>query len=134
MPSVLWLIERLARRHDVHVFVLHNCRLVAFDDIQHGLQRRWIDRRAAARATVTTDDMKRTASTVASDLRVDAVPLGIDPHAFPPTARASGPPWRLFRVASLNRVKDYPMLLEALRGDRLDASRRASRHRRRGHA
>jgi hypothetical protein len=23
MPSLLWLLERLARRHDVHVFVLH---------------------------------------------------------------------------------------------------------------
>src|SRR5947207_7467207 len=22
-PSLLWLVERLARRHDVHVFVLH---------------------------------------------------------------------------------------------------------------
>src|SRR6185295_984332 len=126
MPSVLWFIERLARRHDVHAFVLHNYRdpcvyplagatihdlgrvdgprglrrlivrrrlaeavaangpfdllhayfgmpgvvatavgrrlslpvvvtvdsgeLVAFDDIQYGLQRRWIDRRAVIRA------------------------------------------------------------------------------------
>ena len=130
MPSLLWLIERLARRHDVHVFVLHYYRdpcvypllgatihdlgrvegprglrqllvrrrlaaaieavaasgpfdvlhayfgdagsrsrrrsaaalslpvvvtldsgeLVALDDIQYGLQRRWIDRRAVARA------------------------------------------------------------------------------------
>src|SRR6185436_18738171 len=25
-----------------------------------------------------------------------------------------GPPWRLLRVASLNRVKDYPMLMRAL--------------------
>src|SRR6185503_16978769 len=23
VPSLLWLVERLARRHDVHVFVLH---------------------------------------------------------------------------------------------------------------
>lgn len=199
MPSVLWLIERLARRHDVHAFVLHNYRdpceypllgatvhdvgrvdgprglrrllvrrrlaaaiaavaangafdvlhayfgmpgviatavgrrlslpvvvtidsgeLVAFDDIQYGLQRRWIDRRAiaralraAARVTVTTDSMKRTASTVAGDVRVDVVPLGADPRAFPPAAHASGPPWRLLRVASLNRIKDYPMLLRA---------------------
>ena len=200
MPSVLWLLERLARRHDVHVFVLHNYRdpsvyplagatihdigrvdgprglrqllvrrrlaaaieavaasgpfdllhayfgmpgvaatavgrrlslpvvvtldsgeLVALDDIQYGLQRRWIDRRAiaralraAARVTVTTEYMKRMASTVAGDVRVDVVPLGVDPHAFPPAAATNGPPWRLLRVASLNRVKDYPMLLEAL--------------------
>ena len=200
MPSVLWLIERLARRHDVHVFVLHNYRdpcdypllgaaihdvgcvdrpralrqllvrrrlaaaigavaatgpfdvlhayfgmpgviatavgramslpvvvtldsgeLVGFDDIHYGLQRRWIDRRAiaralraAARVTVTTDSMKRSASTVAGDVRVDVVPLGVDPRAFPPAASASGPPWRLLRVASLNRIKDYPVLLRAL--------------------
>ena len=23
VPSLLWLVERLARRHDMHVFVLH---------------------------------------------------------------------------------------------------------------
>src|SRR5262249_5258551 len=27
--------------------------------------------------------------------------------------RSEGPPWRLLRVASLNRVKDYPTLLQA---------------------
>src|SRR5216110_677434 len=26
VPSLLWLIERLARRHDVHVFALHHYR------------------------------------------------------------------------------------------------------------
>jgi len=200
MPSVLWLIEHLARRHDVHVFVLHNYRdpcvyplagatihdvgrvdgprglrqflvrrrlaaaieavaarepfdvlhayfgmpgvvatavgrrlslpvvvtidsgeLVGFDDIHYGLQRRWIDRRAiahalraAARVTVTTEYMKRLASNVVADVDIDVVPLGVDPRAFPPAARPSGPPWRLLRVASLNRVKDYPMLLHAL--------------------
>jgi glycosyltransferase involved in cell wall biosynthesis len=201
MPSLLWLIERLARRHEVHVFVLHNYRepcsyslrgatihdvgrvdgprglrrfilgrrlaaaiesvsagrrfdllhayfgmpagvvataagrrsgvpvvvtldsgeLVALDDIQYGLQRRWIDRRAvsravhaAARVTVTTDHMKQMASAVVAGVDVDVVPLGVDPHAFPAAAANSGPPWRLLRVASLNRVKDYPMLLRAL--------------------
>jgi len=24
LPGIVWLIERLARRHDVHVFVLHH--------------------------------------------------------------------------------------------------------------
>ena len=200
MPSVLWLIERLARRHDVHVFVLHNYRdpsvyplagatihdigrvdgprglrqflvrrrlaaaievvaakepfdvlhayfgmpgvvatavgrrlslpvvvtidsgeLVGFDDIQYGLQRRWIDRRAvahalraAARVTVTTDYMKRLASDLVAGVRIDVVPLGVEPRAFPAGNRKSDPPWRLLRVASLNRVKDYPMLLHAL--------------------
>jgi glycosyltransferase involved in cell wall biosynthesis len=199
MPSVLWLIERLARRHDVHVFVLHNDRdpcvyplvgatihdvgrvdgprglrrflvrrrvaaaiesvaahepldvlhaylgmpgvvatavgrrvslpvvvtidsgeLVGFDDVRYGLQRRWIDRRAvahalraAARVTVTTDYMKRLASDVVAGVGIDVVPLGVDPRAFP-TGDRTGPPWRLLRVASLNHVKDYPMLLHAL--------------------
>jgi len=33
---------------------------------------------------------------------------------FPKVDRSDGPPWRLIRVASLNRVKDYPTLLRAL--------------------
>ena len=200
LPSIVWLIERLARRHDVHVFVLHHYRepcvyplagatihdlgrvdgppglrrviirrrltgaiaalpaggrvdllhaylgmpgvaaiaagrrlslpvvvtfdsgeLVAFEDIQYGLQRRWIDRRAiagalraAARVTVTTEGMKRSAAALVKGRRVDVVPIGVDPRAFPPTDRPSGPPWRLLRVASLNRVKDFPTLLRAL--------------------
>src|SRR4029077_404525 len=45
------------------------------------------------------------------------VPLGIDTHAFLPAASDRDhmhPPWRLLRVASLNRVKDYQTLLQAL--------------------
>jgi glycosyltransferase involved in cell wall biosynthesis len=201
VPSLLWLIERLARRHDVHVFALHYYReacvypllgatvhdvgrvegppglrrfqlrrrlaaaidalapggrldvlhaywampagaiatsvgrradipvvatldsgeLVAIDDIEYGLQRRWIDRRSvkgvirrAARVTVTTDRMKRLATAIAPDTRIDVVPIGVDPGEFRPAASPEGPPWRLLRVASLNRVKDYPMLLRAL--------------------
>jgi glycosyltransferase involved in cell wall biosynthesis len=201
VPSLLWLVEQLARRHDVHVFALHyypdpcvyplrgatvhdlgrvegppglrrfrlrrrlaaavdavsrdrrpdvlhaywalpagaaatavgrragipvvatfdSGELVAFDDIGYGLQRRWIDRRTvagvmqrAARVTVTTDHMKQMASSVAPHTRIDVVPIGIDPGEFPLRPRPDGPPWRLLRVASLNRVKDYPMLLRAL--------------------
>jgi glycosyltransferase involved in cell wall biosynthesis len=202
VPSLLWLIERLVRRHDVHVFALHHYRdpctypllgatvhdvgrvdgptglrrfrlrarlaaavrgpasrgrfdvlhaycgmpaavvstqvgrrlgipvlvsldsgeLVSHDDIQYGLQRRWIDRRAmartirdAARITVATDFMARMAPL--AGVRVDIIPMGIDTASFPPAARDnshSGPPWRLLRVASLNAVKDYPTLLQAL--------------------
>ena len=200
VQSILWLIERLARRHDVHVFVLNHYRdpcvyplagatihdvgrvdgprglrrlilrrrlaaaidsiatdapfdllhaylgmpgvvatavgrrvslpvivtidsgeLVALEDIQYGLQRRWIDRRAlartlrdAARVTVTTNHMRRLAADVVPGVGVDVVPLGVDPAAFPLLPKASGPPWRLLRVASLNQVKDYPTLLRAL--------------------
>jgi glycosyltransferase involved in cell wall biosynthesis len=197
VPILLWLIERLARRHDVQVFALHHYRdpctysllgatvhdvgrvdgppglrrfrlktrlaaalraqppfdvlhayggmpaglvttqigrqfgvpvvvtfdsgeLVACDDIQYGLQRRWIDRRAvagtiraASRITVATDYMARLAA--ARGAQATVVPIGIDTHVFPPVARdRRGPPWRLLRVASLNRVKDYQTLLQAL--------------------
>jgi glycosyltransferase involved in cell wall biosynthesis len=93
---------------------------VAFEDIRYGLQRRWIDRRAiagalraAARVTVTTEGMKRSAAALVNGRRVDVVPIGVDPRAFPPADRPSGPPWRLLRVASINAVKDYPTLLRA---------------------
>ena len=199
VPSLLWLVERLASRHDVHVFALHHYRepctypllgatvhdvgrvdgppglrllrlgrrlaaavgataldrrfdllhaywgmpagvvatsvgrrlalpvvltldsgeLVALDDIEYGLQRRWADRRAIARAirraarlTVSTAHMARQVPPGVEP--VDIVPMGVDARAFPASRRAPGPPWRLLRVASLNRVKDYPMLLQAL--------------------
>ena len=195
VPALLWLTERLARRHDVHVFALHYHRkpmsypllgatvhdlgrvdgppgfrrlrvtarlrravsrhgpfdllhaywgmpgivatrvgrdlgipvivtldsgeLVAIDDIGYGLQRRWIDRRMvagmlgrAARVTVCT---QYQASMPALGGRgVDVIPIGVDTALFPVALRAEGPPWRLLRVASLNAVKDYPMLLRAM--------------------
>jgi glycosyltransferase involved in cell wall biosynthesis len=196
-PSLLWLVERLARRHAVHVFVLQyypepcsypllgatvhdigradgppglrrlaqrrrlaaaivahgpfdvlhayqgmpaivaapiarrlrlplvatldSGELTSIDDIGYGLQRRWFDRRAlahavrgAARVTISTSFM---AGIMPGDLglaRVAIVPIGVDPGAFPPAARGDGPPWRLLRVASLNAVKDYPTLLQAI--------------------
>ncbi len=210
VPSLLWLVERLARRHDVHVFVLHYypepCRypllgatvhdigrvggppgirrglqrrrlaaavdaqgpfdllhayqgmpavvstpiatsagipavvtldsgeLTSIDDIRYGLQRRWFDRRsiasairAAARVTVATEFMARMVPDGLSRAPVAVIPIGIDAGRFllpsrsvgadprvRPSARVEGPPWRLLRVASLNRVKDYPTLLHAL--------------------
>lgn len=197
VPSLLWLVERLARRHDVHVFVLHYypepCRyrllgatvhdigrvkgppglrrgqqrrrlaalvqaqgpfdllhayqgmpavvatrfatrlgipvvvtldsgeLTSIDDIQYGLQRRWVDRRgvasalrAAARVTVATDFMARMVPDGFSRAPVAVIPIGIDASLFPLATRVEGPPWRLLRVASLNRVKDHPALLHAL--------------------
>jgi glycosyltransferase involved in cell wall biosynthesis len=200
-PSLLWLIERLARRHDVHVFVLHyysrpcsypllgatvhdigrveglrllrrrrrgqrlsaaieangpfdllhayqgmpavvsaciarrlrvplvvtldSGELAAIADIAYGLQRRWLDRRgvagaarAAARVTVATSFMARLARLARDDFSrqpVAVIPLGVEASAFPPGSRVEGPPWRLLRVASLNRVKDHPTLLRALK-------------------
>lgn len=196
IPSLLWLIERLARRHELHVFALHHeaqpstypllgatvhdvgrvqaprglrrrlqrarltaaleringvdvlhaywalpagavttsvarrfrlpslvtfdsGELVAIPGAAYGLQRRWLDRRAVAatasratRLTVCSCFMARLAA--ARGLRVDVVPLGVDSQAFPATARPEGPPWRLLRVGSINRVKDYPTLLHAM--------------------
>ena len=202
-PALLWLIERLARRHDAHVFVLdyfpepctyqlagatvHDLgrvtgpigfrrfriarrltaalaakgpfdllhaywgmpagvvttnvagtlgvpvivtlssgELVAIDDIGYGAQRRWIDRRAIGRMmrtatalTVPTEYMARLVTAFSG--RASIVPIGIDPRTFPRAARTDGPPWRLVRVSSINRVKDVPTLLGALdqiiRGD-----------------
>jgi glycosyltransferase involved in cell wall biosynthesis len=195
VPALLWLIERLARRHDVHVFALHyypearsypllgatihdvgrvdgppglrrlrvrarlrraigrvglfdlvhaywgmpavvatrvgrrlgvpvvitldSGELVSLGDIGYGLQRRLIERRAVARAireatriTVATDYMAQMPPLEGA--QVDVVPIGVDTRLFAPAPAVDGPPWRLLRVASINRVKDYAMLLRAL--------------------
>jgi glycosyltransferase involved in cell wall biosynthesis len=100
------------------VITLDSGELVSLRDIGYGLQRRWIDRRAIARAisdaariTVATDYMARMPALAAA--KVDVVPIGVDPRLFPCAERADGPPWRLLRVASINRVKDYATLLHA---------------------
>jgi glycosyltransferase involved in cell wall biosynthesis len=196
-PSLLWLVERLARRHDVHVFVLHYYReprdypllgatvhdlgrvggppgftrarqrqrlsaailacgpldvlhayqglpaavttplarrlglpvvvtldsgeLTAIDEIGYGLQRRWFDRRAVAvamrdaqRVTVCTEFMARLIPAGITVAPIEVVPIGVDPARFPVAVRAEGPPWRLLRVASINTVKDYPLLLRTI--------------------
>ncbi len=196
VPVLLWLVERLARRHDVRVFVLdylpeprtyplagamvHDLgrvtgpiglrrfriarrlaaalaahgpfdvlhaywgmpagvvmtsvarrlgvpsivtltggELIAIDDIGYGSQRRWIDRRAirgmmrtATALTVPTEYMARQVERHGA--RASIIPVGVDPRSFPRADRAGGPPWRLVRVASINRVKDFPTLLRAL--------------------
>jgi glycosyltransferase involved in cell wall biosynthesis len=195
-PTLLWLIERLARRHEVHVFALfyypkpctytllgatvhdlgrvsrrfparpwrvmnrlaraidavgpfdvlhaymgipalfgsHIARrrriplvvtldsgeLVRIDDIGYGLQRRWLQRRLlrqtlaiAAATTVSTRYM--AAQPAIEGVRVEMIPIGVDTALFPPAERHDGPPWRLLRVASLNRVKDVPTLVETIR-------------------
>jgi glycosyltransferase involved in cell wall biosynthesis len=196
IPALLSLIERLARRHDLHVFALRHYRdacsypllgatvhdlgrsdsvrglgrlrqarrlfaavrrigsfqvlhaywgvpagavsvdvarrigipavvtfdsgeLVSLPDIRYGLQRRWIDRRAVARAarlasriTVCSAYMERLAA--ARDIDVVRVPIGVDPALFSADPAADGPPWRLLHVASLNPVKDQATLLRAM--------------------
>jgi glycosyltransferase involved in cell wall biosynthesis len=92
---------------------------VRCDDIRYGLQRRWLDRRAVrsmARAATTVTVPSLFMQRLASSLGIEpvVVPVGVDVARFPRVDRADGPPWRLIRVASLNRVKDYPTLLHAL--------------------
>jgi colanic acid/amylovoran biosynthesis glycosyltransferase len=50
--------------------------------------------------------------------KVVALPLGIDPDAFPPKqsrARAAGEPFRLISVGRLSAQKGFPILIEAVR-------------------
>jgi glycosyltransferase involved in cell wall biosynthesis len=101
------------------VVTLDSGELVRHDDIAYGLQRRFVDRRAVAKLlrtartlTVSTAFMQEIA--VRFGVHPIVVPMGVDASAFPRADRADGPPWRLIRVASLNRVKDYPTLLNAL--------------------
>src|SRR3989442_282486 len=113
---------QVGRRLGIPVLVsLDSGELVSLDDIRYGLQRRWIDRRAAARTirdaariTVATDFMARMRPLAGA--RVDVIPMGIDTGSFPTATcdgTSDGPPWRLLRVATLNAVKDYPTLLQA---------------------
>jgi glycosyltransferase involved in cell wall biosynthesis len=195
VPMFLWLIERLARRHELHVFVLdyydepctydlrgatvHDLgrprgirgtrrfrvaqrlgdalhrhgpfdllhaywgmpagaaaarvapamrlsfvltldsgELVRIDDIAYGLQRRWIDRRAvraairgASAVTVPTVYMSKLMPPGSNPPAV--IPMGVDRSVFANAGPVDGPPWRLIRVGSINRVKDYPTLLLA---------------------
>jgi glycosyltransferase involved in cell wall biosynthesis len=46
----------------------------------------------------------------------DIIPLGVDRSIFTPGARPEGPPWRLVHVASLNRIKEQAMLIDAFKG------------------
>ena len=100
------------------VATLDSGELVRHDDIDYGLQRRLIDRRAVTRLlaearvlTVATGFMRGLSERF--DVQPLVVPIGIDTSAFPLAERSEGPPWRLIRVASINRVKDYPTLLDA---------------------
>src|SRR5262249_54019751 len=113
-------VTRIARRLHVPAIVTFDSgELVRIDDIEYGLQRRWIDRRAIAfvvrcadAITVPTIFMSRFPALGAA--RPHVVPVGVDPSRFPRATRRDGPPWRLIRVGSLNRVKDYPTLIEAM--------------------
>jgi glycosyltransferase involved in cell wall biosynthesis len=69
--------------------------------------------RSAQAVTAGSHYALRSVLQIRQDARYQ--PLGVDTRPFEGTAlRPAGPPWRLLHVASINRVKDQPTLLEAL--------------------
>ena len=95
--------------------------LVALHEIGYGGRRKWKGRLREA-CVLRGADVITAASTPILDslralgLKARRVPLGVDLLAWPqlaPRERCAGPA-RLIHVASLNRVKDQPMLLRAL--------------------
>lgn len=114
-----WAATRVSKLLGTPVVVtVDSGELVRHDDIDYGLQLRFIDRRAigqllstAHALTVRTNFMRDLAER--HGVHPLVVPIGVDARAFPLAERADGPPWRLIRVASINRVKDYPTLLTA---------------------
>jgi glycosyltransferase involved in cell wall biosynthesis len=94
--------------------------LVGLPDIDYGLQLRLRQRlavtatlRLATQLSVCSGYMMRLAERHGA--APVQVPIGIDTTFYTPGPRPEGPPWRLLHVASLNRVKDQPTLLSALR-------------------
>jgi glycosyltransferase involved in cell wall biosynthesis len=96
--------------------------VVGLADIGYGSRLSWRGRWAlsiAARCAVGVTTPSRFMRDLAAGLGVEAavVPLGVDLLRWPPApprSRDVSAPVRLLHVASLNRVKDQPMLLEAL--------------------
>ena len=74
----------------------------------------FVDNDTARAARVTVCTRYQASMPALGGRAVDVIPIGIDTTLFPVAVRAEGPPWRLLRVASLNAVKDYPMLLRAM--------------------
>ena len=119
MPTGLVTVDVGSALGTPTIVTLTTGELVAIDEIEYGLQRRGRDRRAierifdrATQVTTPTEYMRRLAG--AHTERVTVVPMGLCANRFSQSATADGPPWRLLRVATINRVKDYPLLLEAL--------------------
>jgi glycosyltransferase involved in cell wall biosynthesis len=94
--------------------------LVWLPEIGYGGRGSWRGRAQAGLALrlahALTAGSRYAARPLQGRYSVEIVPLGVDVHSFAaPVERAAGPPWRLLHVASMNRVKDQPTLLRALR-------------------
>jgi glycosyltransferase involved in cell wall biosynthesis len=92
---------------------------VSLPSADYGLQRRWQHRLAvsivgkmATHLTVCSEYQATLARQ--HGLQPEVVPWGVDRRTFSPSSPVEGPPWRLLHVASLNRVKDQPTLLDAV--------------------
>jgi len=194
IPVLHWLIERLARRHDVHVFSVRDAQrperysllgacvhhtgarprrlrtlaaivsehrrgpfdllhafwvvpqaviaagagkllgrpvlahvaggeLVALPDIRYGGRstwrgRTWVRLGLSGASRITAASAPIIDALLTLGYTAEQVPLGVDLTRWPlvaPRARGAGTAARLVHVASLNRVKDQGMLLEAAR-------------------
>jgi glycosyltransferase involved in cell wall biosynthesis len=94
--------------------------LVWLPEIGYGGAGGWRGRAQAGLALRLADAVTAGSGYAAAPLvrraAAQVVPLGVDVDRFAaPVERAPGPPWRLVHVASINRVKDQPTLLRALR-------------------
>jgi len=94
---------------------------VWFEDIAYGGCGNWRGKlllslalKYAAAVTVGSDYLKHTLPTAT---RLYRVPLGVDSGYWRggETISRPAPPWRLLHIASINRVKDPDILLQALR-------------------
>lgn len=96
--------------------------VVGLGDIDYGAQlsvRSRVGFRLAARCAARVNTPSQFMCNLAARLRVypEAVPLGVDRDRWPPAPprpRDISVPVKLLHVASLNRVKDQPTLLEAV--------------------
>ncbi len=102
------------------VVTLDSGEFAAVPSADYGLQRRTRQRlavaaalRMAQRVTVCSQYQQQLAR--AHGVNPMVIPLGVDRTVFTRTGRIEGPPWRLIHVANLNRVKDQPTLLRAMR-------------------
>lgn len=106
------------------VVTLAGGEFASVESIGYGLQLSWQSRTlvklAIHRASRMTGATKFTVGMARDQGEVaNLVPLGVDRNTFElagaESTRNPGPPFRLLAVGSLNRVKNYPMMLRAFR-------------------
>lgn len=95
--------------------------LAGIADIGYGCdlvprERRKVRLTLARAAAVTAASRPLVAEALRRGVAARLLPLGVEDGGFlPPTGRAAGGPFRLLHAADLNRVKDTPTLLRAVR-------------------